>query len=1430
MKKKGLYFSLLVAGALVAAERLQGPTELLFWDKAKALNGYTLFGAAGTSYLLDMEGKVAHTWQVGTNPRFLDNGNLLDASRDDPSGFQGLKEVDWDGKTVWEYVEKREDYSPHHDWVRIFNKKLNAPTTLYIANKSITNEQALAAGADPRKAPYEDAEMDAIVEVDMQGNVIWEWWFFDHMVQDIDPAKANYVGAGKSIANYPGRLNINLPGKPLRGDWLHCNSIDYSAELDQIVTNSVQGELYVIDHGSTFVKGDPKASIAKAKGPAGDFLYRFGDPARYKQGEPPRVLENWDNATSGNKQMGGSHHAHWIEPGLPGAGHLMVFNNGQYLFERTPQSSIIEINPFLDAGGRDTGKYVNPPDAGYREERYHRDTHKSPRQISKQVVWTYRSKTNMGFFSHIGSSGQRLANGNTLICSDTEGHIFEVTASGELAWEYINPVTREGAVKVMPDSLPMTNSIFRAFRYTANHPALKGKDLTAKLAITDLPPRTRAKRVGQTVSSVPMTTIPSGSFEMGDHHGFVDPKHPTDELPLHNVRLDAFQIGINNVTNKEYAEFLNASKDIEVRNGAVYLKGGNDTLCDTRKSSQYSRIGWDGKLFSVLDGKEDHPMVCVRWHGAAAYCNWRSTRENRPAVYNTSTWQADLQKSGYRLPTEAEWEYAARGAQQSPYFNYPWGNDADPAKANVPESTHPFRKGPMPLTTPVGFFNGKLQRKADFNWPGSQESYQTVSNANGYGLYDMAGNVWQWCNELYERNYYANSATENPAGPAQGSPMPDGKVYRAMRGGSWYNGEFGHSRVSNRDPSYFRGPDPASGKDDPDGPWFHIGFRVVLPVGAETRALAKPTPEPMQPPPPQADRPRGGGGPRGPRLLPRNVEEQLQLTGEQREKIDALEKETAAKLATILTPEQRKLMENAPPPPQQQQQRRQREAEPPPDPEPPKPRRGEGQDRGQRGGGGGGGRVQEDNKTPVSPSAGQTIGLFLNLPKAAAGYTLLAPKHNTTTYLLDNQGRAVHEWKSEYEPGQSVYLKPNGNLLRTCMTKNRSFTGGGEGGRIEEYDWNGKLVWEFTYSNDKYQQHHDIAPMPNGNILMLVVEKKSLKEAIAAGFTEDMLRDEELYPDSVVEVQPVYPKGGNVVWEWHVWDHMIQDLDRAKSNFGDVAAHPELIYTGANGRGIPAFWNHVNSIAYNAKLNQIVLSARGSSEIWFIDHSTTAQEASSHKGGKHGKGGDLIYRWGNPAAYKRGTERDAQLNQQHDAQWIPDGYPGAGHVTIFNNGYDRRYTSIEEIAPAVDANGHYSLEPVVKPVWHYEAPNRTDFFSSEISGAHRLANGNTLICAGVIGNLFEVTPAGETVWQYVNPVVRGGTLAQGEVPGKDVRGHLFNAVFKAHRYAPDFPGLAGRQLTPIGPIELPASEKGKTGFDRKDASQDEGPRRERRRE
>jgi hypothetical protein len=468
----------LVLNSAYGYDALQRPTELQYWDASRACYGYTLFGARGTTYLLDMEGRVVHTWPVGTNPHLLDDGDVLDAANDDPSGFTGFKEVSWNGTTVWQYLETRTTYHPHHDFVRIFNPELGAYTTLYVANKDFTRAQCIAAGANPATVPSTGAQMDAVVEVDVSGNIVWEWCFFDHVVQDWDPNKPHYVGAGHTVADYPGKLNINLPGHPLKQDWLHINAVDYNQDLNQVVVNSVQGEFYVIDHGSTFIAGDPAGSTALAATSAGDFLYRFGDPARYNQGDKPSILEDWTQSTTGNKQLGGAHHVSWIGSGLVGAGHFLIFDNGQYLSEHTPQSYVLEINPFLDASGIDTGNYVNPPAADYDSWTAPAVTEKTPKQMSRQIVWSYSSKSNLTLFSHIGCSAQRLPNGNTLICADTEGYIVEVTADGQAVWEYIVPITNNGNVLEIGDNLPMINSIFRAYRYTPDHPALVGHTLT----------------------------------------------------------------------------------------------------------------------------------------------------------------------------------------------------------------------------------------------------------------------------------------------------------------------------------------------------------------------------------------------------------------------------------------------------------------------------------------------------------------------------------------------------------------------------------------------------------------------------------------------------------------------------------------------------------------------------------------------------------------------------------------------------------------------------------------------------------------------------------------------------------------------------------------------------------------------------------------
>jgi formylglycine-generating enzyme required for sulfatase activity len=328
--------------------------------------------------------------------------------------------------------------------------------------------------------------------------------------------------------------------------------------------------------------------------------------------------------------------------------------------------------------------------------------------------------------------------------------------------------------------------------------------------------------------------IPAGQFEMGDHHGFIDPGHPSDEIPIHTVYIDSFYMAMTQVTCREYCDYLNSAVVqglVEVRSGFIYGIGGSNIYCDTFASDTASPIQWTGSTFTVRDNKDQHPITGVRWFGAAAYCNWCSVVDGYQPCYNLLSGDCNFSNNGYRLPTEAEWEYAARGGMDNPYRFFPWGDDtnADGTLANWPDSGDPYETGPYPWTTPVGFYNGQMHNKIDFGWPGSQNTYQTRNNANAYGLYDMSGNVWQWVNDWYATDYYQyclnNNVVINPTGPISGTVMPDGKTYRVLRGGNWYNGQeyYGHGRVANRDPSYYRGP------GDPNGPWFHVGFRVVLP-------------------------------------------------------------------------------------------------------------------------------------------------------------------------------------------------------------------------------------------------------------------------------------------------------------------------------------------------------------------------------------------------------------------------------------------------------------------------------------------------------------------------------------------------------------------------------------------------------------------------
>ena len=433
----------------------------------------------------------------------------------------------------------------------------------------------------------------------------------------------------------------------------------------------------------------------------------------------------------------------------------------------------------------------------------------------------------------------------------------------------------------------------------------------------------------------------------------------------------------------------------------------------------------------------------------------------------------------------------------------------------------------------------------------------------------------------------------------------------------------------------------------------------------------------------------------------------------------------------------------------------------------------------------------------------RTVGLLLyDSTKSYYGYTLFSPLKSTKTYLIDMNGILVHSWTSSYKPGQSVKLLPDGSLLRPAFVESGNpFTQGGVGGRVERFDWSGNLSWYFEHYSTTYCTHHDIEYMPNGNILMIAWEKKTLTEAVALGRDTSKATYTEVWSEKIIEVKPNSTNGGTIVWEWHIWDHLIQDYDTSKSNYGIVSQHPELYDINFGDKKND--WLHMNAIRYNPARDEIMVSVHAISEFWIIDHSTTTASAASHTGGNRGKGGDLLYRWGNPLAYKLGTKTDQKLFSQHDARWIEDGLSGSGDIMIFNNGTNRpsgAYSSIEQITPPYNADSSYyrAANTAFGPTtttWTYPATGDTGFYAVNISGATRQPNGNTLICEGPKGHFFEVTSTGTKVWEYKNPVGTAGIYTQGQLPSG-------NEVFKIYRYAPDFSGFTGKTLTGTTTIEI----------------------------
>lgn len=420
-----------------------------------------------------------------------------------------------------------------------------------------------------------------------------------------------------------------------------------------------------------------------------------------------------------------------------------------------------------------------------------------------------------------------------------------------------------------------------------------------------------------------------------------------------------------------------------------------------------------------------------------------------------------------------------------------------------------------------------------------------------------------------------------------------------------------------------------------------------------------------------------------------------------------------------------------------------------------------------------------------------TVGLVYNSETETPGFILFSPEANRKVVLVDNCGELVNSWRFGELPGATCYLLENGNLLRAGKDS------------LVIKDWNDNTVWSFAITAEwGLNQHHDIEPLPNGNILCIVEDNYTSAEMLAMG------QDTTLVPvgtdlDRIIELHPIGTDSAEIVWDWKFADHLVQDYDNTKPNFGVVADHPELVDINYDS-GMQSDFTHLNAIDYNATLDQIMISSRSLSEIIILDHSTTTVEAASHSGGNSGKGGDLLWRWGNPQTYRQGTPGDQQLFRQHDCKWIQDGYTDAGKITVFNNlGYSLTGDTsfIHIINPVIQNNQYQSSGGEFLPAtfdWSWKGMILGSLVYEGIkSSVQALENGNMLIGETGKGRISEIDRNGNVLWSYVNPTAQGATVYN----QYDVVTPPTNRMFRAEKYPMDFPGFTGKNMNGNGTIE-----------------------------
>tara|TARA_R110002049_G_scaffold13509_3_gene58813 strand:- start:163255 stop:164790 length:1536 start_codon:yes stop_codon:yes gene_type:complete len=479
----------------------------------------------------------------------------------------------------------------------------------------------------------------------------------------------------------------------------------------------------------------------------------------------------------------------------------------------------------------------------------------------------------------------------------------------------------------------------------------------------------------------------------------------------------------------------------------------------------------------------------------------------------------------------------------------------------------------------------------------------------------------------------------------------------------------------------------------------------------------------------------------------------------------------------------------------------------------------------------------------TSNAHAQNFGVIKNYG-AVPGYNLFTAFRGTSVYLMDNDGQLINEWVEPdgFPAGANMFLNRKGHLIRTIQSGPEASpygAGAGLGGLIRAYRWDGSIIWEFPMKSLNMTSHHTMIPLPNGNVLVTAYSTESCVGAEVCG-ESGTFRSEKL-----IELKPKPKKGtAKIVWEWNLADHLLpigaDSVENAHLWGGEV---------GCGGPGDPCTTPNINHLDYDPHTKQILMSCNTCDEIWVIEKQPTTRKAAKNKGGRYGKGGGFIYRYGNRGNYNAAAEGAGtlQIDLQHGVRFVKHrdelGWTihdkRVGNIILYNNGFsttdEMAYT---EIKPVRNRRGGYKMiDGAFQPL--LPTKTSTNLGSPFMGSVQALPYKHTIINAGVGGTgpngtagfppapgfaiggatAIELDKRGHEVWRFVNPVYStnqgglGGLVnrTESKIIGADCpivnTWNLANGpnaktnwMFRMLRYSKHFPGFRGKNLHPKGLI------------------------------